>query len=130
MGPPDPQQRFEALYTAQYQSVLSYVRRRTASPDDAADAIAEIFTTAWRRPDNVPACGRPTPNPPPRRRTSPARSREAETPALCSSRERNPRYRRAVGPLVVALAVHHALPWNDPHGRPVPTPPPGGRPSP
>ena len=54
MGPPDHRRRFEAVYTAHYPAVLSYVRRRTDSPDDAADAIAETFATAWRRIDNVP----------------------------------------------------------------------------
>jgi hypothetical protein len=49
MGPPDPEQRFGAVYMAHYPAVLSYVRRRTDSPDDAADAIAETFTTVWRR---------------------------------------------------------------------------------
>jgi RNA polymerase sigma-70 factor (ECF subfamily) len=53
--PPAPQQRFEAVYTAHYPAVLSYVRRRTASPDDTADAVAEIFATAWRRVDDLPA---------------------------------------------------------------------------
>jgi RNA polymerase sigma factor (sigma-70 family) len=54
VGPPEPRQRFEAIYTAHYPAILSYVRRRTDSPDDAADAIAESFTTAWRRLDEVP----------------------------------------------------------------------------
>ncbi|GGL32776.1 RNA polymerase sigma factor [Planomonospora parontospora] len=53
-GPPDPQRRFEEIYTAHYPGLLAYVRRRTASPDDAADALAETFTTAWRRLDDVP----------------------------------------------------------------------------
>jgi RNA polymerase sigma factor (sigma-70 family) len=51
----ESQQRFEAIYLAHYPAVLSYVRRRTASSDDAADAIAETFTTAWRRMDAIPA---------------------------------------------------------------------------
>ncbi|GGK70517.1 DNA-directed RNA polymerase sigma-70 factor [Planomonospora parontospora subsp. parontospora] len=54
MGPPDPQRRFEEIYTAHYPDLLAYVRRRTHSPDDAADALAETFTTAWRRLDDVP----------------------------------------------------------------------------
>ncbi|WP_433175784.1 RNA polymerase sigma factor [Actinoallomurus sp. CA-150999] len=54
MGPPDPEQRFEAVYMAHYAAVLSYVRRRTDSPDDAADAIAETFATAWRRVADIP----------------------------------------------------------------------------
>jgi RNA polymerase sigma-70 factor (ECF subfamily) len=55
MDPGELQGRFEAIYLAHYPAVLSYVRRRTGSPDDAADAIAETFTTAWRRMDAVPA---------------------------------------------------------------------------
>lgn len=54
MGPPDPRRRFEAIYLAHYAAVMSYVRRRTDSADDAADAIAETFTTAWRRLDDIP----------------------------------------------------------------------------
>ncbi|GAA4225534.1 RNA polymerase sigma-70 factor (ECF subfamily) [Streptosporangium album] len=54
MGPPDPKQRFEEIYDAHYPDLLAYVRRRTDSPDDAADALAETFTTAWRRMDDIP----------------------------------------------------------------------------
>ena len=54
MGPPEPKQRFEEIYDAHYPDLLAYVRRRTGSPDDAADAIAETFTTAWRRVSDIP----------------------------------------------------------------------------
>ncbi|WP_307845122.1 sigma-70 family RNA polymerase sigma factor [Planomonospora sp. ID67723] len=54
MGSPDPKRRFEEIYTVHYPDLLAYVRRRTDSPDDAADALAETFTTAWRRLDDVP----------------------------------------------------------------------------
>ncbi|MFD1933172.1 MULTISPECIES: RNA polymerase sigma factor [Nonomuraea] len=54
MGPPDPEQRFEELYTAHYPAVSAYVRRRADSPDDMADVIAETFTTAWRKLPEVP----------------------------------------------------------------------------
>ncbi|MDP9848585.1 RNA polymerase sigma factor [Streptosporangium lutulentum] len=54
MGPPEPKQRFEEIYDAHYPDLLAYVRRRTDSPDDAADALAETFTTAWRRVDDIP----------------------------------------------------------------------------
>ncbi|MGH3164296.1 MAG: RNA polymerase sigma factor [Trebonia sp.] len=47
--------RFEAIYEAYRGPVLGYVMRRTQSPDDAADVIAETFLTAWRRLDEVPA---------------------------------------------------------------------------
>lgn len=54
MGPPDPRQRFEEIYTAHYADLLGYVSRRSESPDDAADAISETFTTAWRRVGDIP----------------------------------------------------------------------------
>ncbi|MEU8271488.1 RNA polymerase sigma factor [Sphaerisporangium sp. NPDC049002] len=54
MGPPDPRQRFEEIYKAHYADLLAYLRRRTDSPDDAADAISETFTTAWRRVGDIP----------------------------------------------------------------------------
>ncbi|MFG1701272.1 RNA polymerase sigma factor [Nonomuraea sp. NPDC049309] len=53
MGLPEPEQRFEELYMAHYPAIATYVRRR-ASPDDIADVIAETFTTAWRRLDDIP----------------------------------------------------------------------------
>jgi RNA polymerase sigma-70 factor (ECF subfamily) len=43
------QRRFEVAYAAHHGPVLGYVLRRTASPDDAADVLAETFLTAWRR---------------------------------------------------------------------------------
>ena len=45
---------FEEIYAANHDAVLGYVLRRTKSPDDAADVIAETFLTAWRRLDDVP----------------------------------------------------------------------------
>jgi RNA polymerase sigma-70 factor (ECF subfamily) len=45
--------RFTALYDACYHRVLGYARRR-CSPDEAADVVAETFTIAWRRFDEVP----------------------------------------------------------------------------
>lgn len=47
--------RFEAVYRAHHGEILGYVLRRTQTPDDAADVIAETFLTAWRRLDEVPA---------------------------------------------------------------------------
>lgn len=46
--------RFEDVYAANWGPILGYVLRRTDSPDDAADVIAETFLTAWRRLDAVP----------------------------------------------------------------------------
>ncbi|MEU8102124.1 sigma-70 family RNA polymerase sigma factor [Nonomuraea muscovyensis] len=55
MRPPGPERRFEELYLAHYPAVAAYVRRRTDSPDDTADVIAETFTTAWRRLADIPS---------------------------------------------------------------------------
>ena len=46
--------RFRALYQEQYGPIQSYAVRRTASPEDAADVVAETFMIAWRRLDDVP----------------------------------------------------------------------------
>jgi RNA polymerase sigma-70 factor, ECF subfamily len=51
----DREVRFEQIYTATYEPILGYVLRRCASPEDAADVVAETFTTAWRRFDDIPA---------------------------------------------------------------------------
>jgi RNA polymerase sigma factor (sigma-70 family) len=48
------QRRFEAAYAAHHGPVLGYVLRRTTSPDDAADVLAETFLTAWRRLEDMP----------------------------------------------------------------------------
>src|ERR1700744_164662 len=60
LSPPrtDPaarQVRFEAVYAANHGSILGYALRRTTTPDDAADILAEIFLTAWRRLDELPS---------------------------------------------------------------------------
>ena len=51
-GVDEPVERFRALYEAHYGDVLAYCRRR--APDVAEDAVAETFTVAWRRLDDVP----------------------------------------------------------------------------
>jgi RNA polymerase sigma factor (sigma-70 family) len=51
----DRQRRFEQVYADNRGPVLGYVLRRTRSPDDAADVLAETFLTAWRRLDDIPA---------------------------------------------------------------------------
>jgi RNA polymerase sigma factor (sigma-70 family) len=48
-------ERFETLYRELYGPVAGYVLRRTASPEDAAEAIAETFVVLWRRLDACPA---------------------------------------------------------------------------
>ena len=54
-GMNERQARFEALYAANHSLIFGYALRRTASPDDAADILAETFLTAWRRLDDLPA---------------------------------------------------------------------------
>jgi RNA polymerase sigma factor (sigma-70 family) len=49
------QRRFEAAYAAHHGPILGYLLRRTDNPDDAADALAEVFLTAWRRLADLPA---------------------------------------------------------------------------
>lgn len=46
--------RFVTVYAENHGPILGYVLRRTQSPDDAADVIAETFLTAWRRLDELP----------------------------------------------------------------------------
>lgn len=43
---------YRALYEAHYRAVLAYCRRR-ANSADAQDAVAEVFTIAWRRFDTM-----------------------------------------------------------------------------
>ncbi|WP_433345856.1 RNA polymerase sigma factor [Microtetraspora malaysiensis] len=54
MGGPEARERFEEIYLAYYADLLAYIRRRVDSHDDAADALAETFATAWRRLPDVP----------------------------------------------------------------------------
>jgi RNA polymerase sigma factor (sigma-70 family) len=46
--------RFQRLYEAHYGAVLAYAQRRAAGAPDAHDIVAETFTVAWRRIDDVP----------------------------------------------------------------------------
>lgn len=50
----DRKARFEAMYAATYEPILGYVLRRCSSPEDAADVVAETFTVAWRRLEEIP----------------------------------------------------------------------------
>ena len=50
---PGPRAVSEAL-TASSADVLAYFRRRLA-PEDAADALADLMVTAWRREKSMPA---------------------------------------------------------------------------
>jgi RNA polymerase sigma-70 factor (ECF subfamily) len=48
------EERFRSMYASTRPRLISYAIRRTRSPEDAADAIAEVFAIAWRRFDVVP----------------------------------------------------------------------------
>jgi DNA-directed RNA polymerase specialized sigma24 family protein len=57
--PDERQRRFEAAYAAHHGPILGYLLRRTDNPDDAADALAEVFLTAWRRLGKAAPSGAP-----------------------------------------------------------------------
>jgi RNA polymerase sigma factor (sigma-70 family) len=46
--------KFRSAYEAHTRALLGYALRRTATPADAADVVAETMLTAWRRIDVVP----------------------------------------------------------------------------
>jgi RNA polymerase sigma-70 factor (ECF subfamily) len=46
--------RFEDVYRHTYGQILGYALRRCASPEDAADIVAETYTIAWRRAADLP----------------------------------------------------------------------------
>jgi RNA polymerase sigma factor (sigma-70 family) len=48
------EQRFSSLYREHYLSVRAYAVRRIESQADAADVVADVFVTAWRRLPEVP----------------------------------------------------------------------------
>ena len=47
--------RFEELYTGSRLAVLGYLTRRTHDPADAADMLADVYLTAWRRVADIPS---------------------------------------------------------------------------
>jgi RNA polymerase sigma-70 factor, ECF subfamily len=51
----DREDAFETMYAATYEPILGYVLRRCPSPEDAADVVAETFTIAWRRSEEIPS---------------------------------------------------------------------------
>ena len=53
----DRRERFERLYAELYVPISGYVVRRVGNPEDAAEVIAETFSTLWRRLDSCPAGG-------------------------------------------------------------------------
>jgi RNA polymerase sigma-70 factor, ECF subfamily len=51
----EQKQRFEALFAEYGSDVVAYCGWRADSTSDAQDAVADVFLTAWRRLDAVPA---------------------------------------------------------------------------
>jgi RNA polymerase sigma factor (sigma-70 family) len=49
----DRRERFTSIYRANYHRLLGYALRRT-SEEAAADIVAEVFLTAWKRLEDVP----------------------------------------------------------------------------
>jgi RNA polymerase sigma-70 factor (ECF subfamily) len=49
----DKEERFDELYRHNYRMIERYVRRRVDDPT-VSDVVAEIFTVAWRRINEVP----------------------------------------------------------------------------
>ncbi|HSH59182.1 MAG TPA: sigma factor, partial [Acidimicrobiales bacterium] len=47
-------ERFHRIYDTNYERILGYALRRTATVEDAYDVVSETFLTAWRRLDDVP----------------------------------------------------------------------------
>ncbi|MBS1879578.1 MAG: sigma-70 family RNA polymerase sigma factor [Actinobacteria bacterium] len=48
------ERRFARLYDETNAEILAYALRRAASPEDAADVVADTFLVAWRRLGEVP----------------------------------------------------------------------------
>ena len=46
--------RFERLFNEMRDDLLAYALRRTGSPEDAADVLAETFLIAWRKLEAIP----------------------------------------------------------------------------
>jgi RNA polymerase sigma-70 factor (ECF subfamily) len=57
----DREARFREIHAANHQIVLAYCIRRTSTPQDAADAVADTFLVAWRRLDDLPSGEAETP---------------------------------------------------------------------
>jgi RNA polymerase sigma-70 factor (ECF subfamily) len=46
---------FSALYDATAADLLAFLLRRTQTPEDAADCLAETFLVAWDKRDRLPS---------------------------------------------------------------------------
>jgi RNA polymerase sigma-70 factor (ECF subfamily) len=49
-----PEERFSQLYEETHDDVMAYLVRRARTTEDAADALAETYTAAWRKLDKLP----------------------------------------------------------------------------
>lgn len=49
------EEQFRRLFQAEYRQVFAYALRRTGDLAEAQDAVAEVFTVAWRRIADAPA---------------------------------------------------------------------------
>jgi DNA-directed RNA polymerase specialized sigma24 family protein len=52
--PENREARFRVLFEAGRSPLSSYTLRRTKSPEDAADLLAETFLIAWQRLEDLP----------------------------------------------------------------------------
>jgi RNA polymerase sigma factor (sigma-70 family) len=52
---PTDEVRFRELFQSHFRELLGYALRRSGSPEDAADVVAETMLVAWRRFDQVPS---------------------------------------------------------------------------
>jgi RNA polymerase sigma factor (sigma-70 family) len=50
----DRERRFEELYRSTAKHLLAFIARRTTEPEEATDLLAETYTVAWRRLDEIP----------------------------------------------------------------------------
>jgi len=50
----DDERRFELLFRSTRHDLLAYLLRRSTSPEDAADLLAETYAIAWRKLDAIP----------------------------------------------------------------------------
>lgn len=50
----DPESRYRTIYQEHLAAISAYALRRTSTPEDAADLVAETFLVAWRRLADVP----------------------------------------------------------------------------
>lgn len=51
----EPASGFSALYDATATDLLAFLLRRTRTPEDAADCLAETFLVAWDKRDKLPS---------------------------------------------------------------------------